>query len=102
MGETYTGVDQVARFFRYMLTFSSDTDVAFTSLIREGSSFASEWIWSGTADGPLRVEGQVYPATGKRYAVKGVAVCTVNEEGLISLHRDYYDVGTLMHQIGAA
>ncbi|NMO01458.1 SnoaL-like domain-containing protein [Gordonia sp. TBRC 11910] len=100
MGHTYTGVSDVARFFRHMLRFSSDTHVDFTSIVVDGNDFTAEWIWSGTADGPLSLGKALHPATGRRYAVPGVAVCRSDDAGLVAYHRDYYDVRDLINQIG--
>jgi steroid delta-isomerase-like uncharacterized protein len=100
MGMTYRGIAELARFFRYMLAFSSDSHIEFTSLIRDGDAFASEWRWSGTADGPLQVEGRTYEPTGLHFDVPGVAICRTRDDGLITYHKDYYDVATLVRQIG--
>lgn len=100
MGVTYRGIAELARFFRYMLAFSSDSHIEFTSLIRDGAAFAAEWRWSGTADGPLQVGGRTYEPTGLRFDVPGVAICRTRDDGLIAYHKDYYDVATLGRQIG--
>ncbi|GAA1750289.1 hypothetical protein GCM10009710_32770 [Aeromicrobium alkaliterrae] len=100
MGHTYTGVHDVARFFRHMLRFSSDTLVDFTSIVVDGESFTAEWTWSGTADGPLSLGDQVHPATGRTYSVPGVAVCRADACGRVTYHRDYYDVRDLARQVG--
>jgi steroid delta-isomerase-like uncharacterized protein len=100
MGVTYRGIAELARFFRYMLAFSSDSHIEFTSLIRDGAAFAAEWRWSGTADGPLQLGGATYEPTGLRFDVPGVAICRTREDGLVAYHKDYYDVVTLVRQIG--
>lgn len=100
MGHTYNGVADVARFFRHMLRFSSDTHVQFTSIVVQDDAFTAEWIWSGTADGPLSLGRTLHPATGRRYEVPGVAVCRSDASGLVAYHRDYYDVRDLVRQVG--
>jgi len=100
MEVTYSGIAELARFFRYMLAFSSDTHIEYTSLIRDGAAFAAEWRWSGTADGPLQLGGKTYEPSGSRFDVPGVAVCRTGDDGLIVYHKDYYDVATLARQIG--
>lgn len=100
MGHTYTGVADVARFFRHMLRFSSDTLVEFTSIVADSDGgFATEWVWSGTADGPLSLGSELLPASGRRYAVPGIALCRSTTEGLVTYHRDYYDVRDLLRQV---
>ncbi|QTI69032.1 nuclear transport factor 2 family protein [Gordonia polyisoprenivorans] len=100
MGHTYTGVADVARFFRHMLRFSSDTLVDFTSIVSDGNAFVAEWIWSGTADGPLSLGEKLHPPTGRRYSVPGVAVCRSDAAGRVSYHKDYYDVRNFIQQLG--
>lgn len=100
MGESYEGVDQVARFFRFMLRFSSDTVVDFTSAIQNDRDVALRWTWWGTADGPLKIDGVVYAATNRPYSIDGVAICRLAEDGRIAMHHDFYDVRTLMRQVG--
>lgn len=100
MGATYQGVEAVAGFFRYMLAFSSDSFIEFTSLIQEGDSFAAEWVWRGTMDGPLELGRDIHPPNGRSYRVPGVAICRNGPDGLIARHVDYYDVRTLVVQLG--
>lgn len=102
MGHTYTGVADVARFFRHMLRFSTDTLVDFTSIVvdADGLGFATEWTWSGTADGNLSLGDRLVPPSGRRYSVPGVAYCRADESGLVTYHRDYYDVRDLLGQLG--
>jgi steroid delta-isomerase-like uncharacterized protein len=100
MGVTYSGIAELARFFRYVLAFSSDSHIEFTSLISDSAAFAAEWRWSGTADGPLQLGGKTYEPTGRRFDVPGVAICRTRDDGLIVYHKDYYDVATLVRQIG--
>ena len=57
---------------------------------------------SGVAQGPLLVDGIVHPPTNLPFSVDGAAVCRVNAEGLISYHKDYYDIRSLMKQLGRA
>jgi|GEM_PF-2183180 len=99
MDATYAGVPGVAKFFRYMLAFSSDSTVEFTSFIREGEYFAAEWLWWGTADGPLVVGSRRIEPTDLPYVVPGVAICRVDSRGLVDHHKDYYDLQTLVAQV---
>ncbi|MFK4040136.1 ester cyclase [Nonomuraea wenchangensis] len=100
MGVDYIGREHVLRFFRFMLKFSSDSLVEFTDAIHADGAFAAEWTWSGVADGPLRLGERLLPATGHRYSVRGVALCRVTPEGLVSYHKDVYNVLELLEQLG--
>lgn len=99
-GGEYKGAAEIARFFRYMLRFSSDSGIVFTSLVSDPRGFAAEWTWTGTANGELRVGTGLHAPTGRSFTVCGVAVCTVDARLLITRHRDYYDSAGLMRQIG--
>ncbi|MEO8296536.1 MAG: ester cyclase [Burkholderiales bacterium] len=99
-GDVYDGRAGASKFCRFMFAFSKDSRIDYTSHCGNADGFALEWIWSGTATGPIFINGKVYPPTQKRYAVPGVAICRAGKNGLMALHRDYYDILTLMRQIG--
>jgi len=98
-GVTVRGHAGIARFRRAMFAFSHDSTIVFTSLLRAPGGFASEWTWSGTASGDLVLDGHRYPATNCPYAVRGVALCAVDETGAITNHVDYYDMRALLKQL---
>jgi steroid delta-isomerase-like uncharacterized protein len=99
MDVTYAGVPDIARFFRFMLAFSPDSTIEFTSFIRQDDRFVAEWVWWGTAGGPLLVGSRRIEPTHRPYVVPGVAVCRVNSDGLVEHHKDYYDLHTLVAQV---
>lgn len=98
---TVRGHAGIARFRRAMFAFSTDSTIVFTSLVRGTDGFAAEWTWSGTATGDLVLDGDRYPASHRRYSVDGVALCRVDADGAITVHRDYYDMRALLKQLGA-
>ena len=51
----------------------------------------AEWIWSGTDKGLLK--------TGKKFSVRGVSVYEICG-GKISRYKEFYDVATIMKQVG--
>ena len=78
VGETMdrdTIVDFVARAH----TMSSDYAIEWVSTQRSGTSYAAEWIMSGTNDGPLTALG--LPASGKPWSIRGVSVGQLDDEG---------------------
>lgn len=101
-GDTYTGRAEVGRFMRFMHAFSDHVLIDYTSHCGTAERFALEWVWSGVATGPIRIQGKVHAPTNRPYRVEGVAMCSASPEGLLTLHRDYYDLGTLLRQIGIA
>lgn len=99
---SYDGREQVKRFSRFMHAFSRDLKIEFSNHCGDASGFALEWVWTGIATGPIRIEGVTYPASNKPYEIPGVAICRANDRGQITYHRDYYDLLTLMRQLGIA
>jgi steroid delta-isomerase-like uncharacterized protein len=60
-----------------------------------------ELSWRGTHKGPLQTPGGMIPATGKSIDVRACAVVEVAGERARS-QRHYFDMGTLLRQIGVA
>jgi steroid delta-isomerase-like uncharacterized protein len=62
---------------------------------------AGEIRMTGTHTGPLATPtGGEVPPTNKRIEVKGAGFVRLNEKGEILEERRYYDVGTLLRQLG--
>jgi steroid delta-isomerase-like uncharacterized protein len=94
------GHDQLRRFYRAMLAFAPDSTVRFLDGHGDERGFAAEWIWSGTASGSIRIDGQVLPCPGAAFSVPGVAYCTLAGDGTIASHKDYYDMRAVLQQAG--
>lgn len=99
---SYQGRGELEGFFAHMLKFARDSRIVFHNYAGDAGSFASEWTWSGTAQGRLMLNGQLLERSAKRFAVEGVAFCTRAEAGLIASHKDYYDMRALLGQLGLA
>ena len=69
--------------------FSARVELANSSI--QGGHGSIEWVFSGTDAGMFK--------TGKQFSVRGVSIVTV-KNGKISRNIDYYDVATLMKQVG--
>jgi len=68
---------------------------------KDDGSGAGEVVMSGTHTGPLATPtGGEVPPTKKRIEVKGAAFVRLNGSGEIVEERRYYDVGTLLRQLG--
>jgi steroid delta-isomerase-like uncharacterized protein len=62
---------------------------------------AGEVVMSGTHTGPLATPtGGEVPPTNKRIEIKGAAFVRLNGSGEIVEERRYYDVGTILRQLG--
>jgi hypothetical protein len=73
-------------------------DIAFRVLTRQsnGSLYAFEVETTGTnttALGPI-------PASGRKFVLRGVSVGIFSADGLVEEHRDYWDMGSFLTQIG--
>lgn len=99
---TYRGRGEVGRFHRFMLSFAPDSHIEFGETWATGGGLTSRWVWSGTVRGPLKLRtGELVDVTGARFSVPGVAVCTYDDKGLLTGHDDYWDLATVLHQVGA-
>jgi steroid delta-isomerase-like uncharacterized protein len=92
-GVVIKGPEAMRRFMRVYLGFSPDCTVTFTNVIKGAHGFAAEWVWAGKFDGakPLRLHGRLSPLDGSSFSVDGVSFCSVNKDGQILRHVDYWD-----------
>jgi steroid delta-isomerase-like uncharacterized protein len=66
-----------------------------------GNTVAMEITWEGTHSGPMATpDGQELPPSNKRFSVKSVQVIEI-EDGKMKALRTYFDLMTLLQQIGA-
>ena len=62
---------------------------------------AIELTWEGTQSGPMAMpDGQELPPSNKRFTLKSVEVIEI-EDGKIKALRHYFDLMTILQQIGA-
>jgi steroid delta-isomerase-like uncharacterized protein len=102
MGTTYTGRDEIARFHRWMLKFAPDSVIDFTDGCAAAGRLYLQWVWSGTFEGALRLpDGSSVESTGGNFSVRGVAACRYAANGELLSHRDYWDLRTVLRQVGA-
>lgn len=100
MGRTYVGRRGIERFRRWMLKFSPDSLIVFSQPAVQDDRAYYEWTWSGSINGPLRL-----PSGGPVDAAPSVlrhriATCRFDQNGKLTSHRDYWDVGLLVEQLG--
>jgi steroid delta-isomerase-like uncharacterized protein len=102
MGTTYTGRDEIARFHRWMLKFAPDSVIEFGDACAAGGRLYLQWVWSGTFEGALRLpDGSSVQSTGANFSVPGVAACRYADNGELVSHCDFWDLGTVLRQVGA-
>jgi hypothetical protein len=95
-GMVFVGHDGVKEMSEGAYQWSSD--MAFKVVTRQtnGLLYAFEVETTGTNTGAM---GST-PATGRPFALRGVSVGTVSGDGLVEEHRDYWDLGGFLIQIG--
>ncbi len=95
------GVDQVIPLWQGWATAFPDAKATFQRELVCGNTVVLEQTWQGTHKGPLQTPGGPIPATGKRIDVR--ACMTVEVVGdKAKMQRHYFDMGTILQQIGAA
>jgi steroid delta-isomerase-like uncharacterized protein len=103
MGAAYSGREEIARFHRWMLSFAPDSAIEFSDACVADGRLYLQWVWSGTFDGALRLpDGSSLQSTGAYFSVPGVAACRYAADGRLLSHRDYWDLNTVLRQVGAA
>jgi steroid delta-isomerase-like uncharacterized protein len=77
---------------------SAFSDLAFQSEVvcDDGERVCVEWKGTGTHDGQF---GDVAP-TGRKIDLRGVNLWRLNGDGTIAEERSYWDLATLLRQIG--
>ncbi|WP_063819114.1 ester cyclase [Herbidospora cretacea] len=94
------GREQVAWYYAHWFTAFSDIKVTAWTLPTTEDPAVTEFTLTGTHDGPFLLnDGWELPGTGRRIALRGVSVSTI-EDGLIVSDRDYYDQLELFSQLG--
>jgi steroid delta-isomerase-like uncharacterized protein len=78
-----------------------DEHGTITGAYTSGNTVAIELTWEGTQSGPMATpDGQELPPSNKRMTVKSVEVIEI-EDGKIKVLRHYFDLMTILQQIGA-
>ena len=91
------GHEAIRRFVEnFAEEFSSDYRFVFVGPpIITDSAYAGEWVVSGTNDR----SGPAFPATGKKYEIRGVSIGTIRD-GRLNENHDYWDMATFLGQVG--
>jgi len=94
------GVDDVLTAWKGWATAIPDSRASFQSEMVSGNTAVLEITWTGTHDGPLQTpNGEIAP-TGKKIELRAIQVVDVANDRVKSV-RQYFDMGTLLQQIGA-
>jgi len=92
----FSGHDGIAQMCAGAFHMSSDLRFECVSRQIDGHSYAFESIGTGTNTGPV---GPI-PPTGAPISLRGIAVGAISDDGLVTEHRDYWDMVSLLTQLG--
>jgi predicted ester cyclase len=76
--------------------------VTVSSTVVQGDTTAIEWVFNGVHAGPISLRGGIVPATGRRLTLRGASFIRFDTRGLIAEERRYYDVASVLHQLGVS
>jgi steroid delta-isomerase-like uncharacterized protein len=77
-----------------------DASIQASLAIDDGDIVVTEWSFQGTHTGPIDLpDGTEIAATGNTLEFPGVSVLTIRD-GKIANFRDYFDLVTMMTQLG--
>ena len=95
LGVTKRGKEEFRAFIDHFFTSFPDTKFEMKSSFVSGDWYCGEWVWTGTHTSD--VPG--LPATGRRFAIRGVSVGEFRD-GKVKRHSDYYNMMDFMQQVG--
>jgi steroid delta-isomerase-like uncharacterized protein len=93
------GADALVKAYRVWKIAFPDGTGTITKAFGSGNSVTIEVTWQATHSGPLMLDDRSIPPTGKHWMIFGAQVITV-EDGKIKHFRQYFDLMTLLDQIG--
>lgn len=100
-GRRVQGVEQVLGVWQGWAKALPDSRCTFNSAIATGNTVVLELTWKGTHTGPLETPNGTIAPTGKPVELRACVVCELEGEKT-KLQRQYFDMGTLLKQIGVA
>lgn len=97
----FRGVGRIVQAFQAWKQAIPDSKGTVTHSLARGNTVVLEVVWKGTHTGPLAGPSGAIPPSGKRISVPAAQVITL-EGGKIRQLRQYFDLLTLLEEIGAA
>lgn len=94
------GADQFVRAYQGWKKAVPDGKGKITNSVAADNTVVIEVTWMGTHNGPLETPGGTIPPSGKSWNLRGAQV-VVLKDGKIKEVRQYFDMMTLLQQIGA-
>jgi steroid delta-isomerase-like uncharacterized protein len=94
------GADAALALWRGWAAAFPDSAPTFHTGYASGNTVVVELTWTGTHTGPMETAKGTIPATGKRIEVRACQVCEITDAGKTKLQRHYFDLATLLGQLG--
>jgi steroid delta-isomerase-like uncharacterized protein len=94
------GADQIIQLWQGWKQAMPDVKGTVTNAFASGDTVALEITWEGTHTGPLEGPGGTIPASGRRQVTPSAFIFTFQADK-IKESRNYFDIMTLLQQIGA-
>jgi len=94
------GGDAIRKWHEMLVKASTGADCRVVSITSKGDTAAAEWVVTGTHSGPFETPMGTIAPTNRQVTFRGATFYRFNREGLIAEHRDYFDLGGILQQLG--
>ena len=95
--KTCHGKGELEAYYEYLLEGYPDINFEAKRTFGTDNQIATEWIMSGTHTGNTAR----FKATGKKFSIRGASILEI-KNGKIIRETDYWDMHSLMRQLGSA
>jgi steroid delta-isomerase-like uncharacterized protein len=95
------GAEQTITLWQGWAEAMPDSKATIDNAVSSGNTVLFELTWRGTHNGPLQTPKGSFAPTGKKIEVRACAVVEL-VDGKAKLQRHYFDMATLLQQLGIA
>jgi steroid delta-isomerase-like uncharacterized protein len=99
-GRRAQGADEVLACWKAWATATTDSKATIHNAVASGNTVVIELTWRGTHNGPLQLGDREIAATNRAIDLRACQVCDM-VAGKPQVIRQYFDLATLLRQIGA-
>jgi steroid delta-isomerase-like uncharacterized protein len=100
-GRKFQGVEDTLTGWRGWAAALPDSTATFHSAVSSGNTVILELTWHGTQTGPLQTPTGTLPPTGRSVEMRACQIVEVDGDQVKSM-RHYFDMATMMRQLGHA
>ena len=104
IGAVFRGKNELKTGISPLFAAFPDFKLELKSILSATNRLAHEWVMSGTQagalSGPGALSGLGIPNTGKSFSIRGASI-TELRDGKISRNTDYWNLTTMLQQLGA-